>query len=403
MKPLQIFAALATLLICLYAFSWIVSKTTVVKTDSVKSKFERPTTTPAEEEEQKEDPDKDYYKKNPFQPAKGNDLPVAELPEKTYEFGRMGLGKVGEHDFIIKNTGTAPLKIAKGPTQCKCTVAGLKDQEIPPGGEATIHLSWEPKSVGPFAQTATIWTNDPKNPELTIGVEGDMFQEIEIQPMDGWKLGVLTNSNPTPFRGMIQSAVIDNFEITKIETSSDRVTLKETKLTPEELEEDGNSLRCGYRLEGELAGISEPGKVEETITIYTNLEEYPKFELTLSARRAGAMTVIGPQWTSGGPMLNLGKISSAEGKETKLTVMIPPGDEEFKILETISDPGFVQARLKPERTGKELAQERYSLFFKVPPGSPKGIWGPGREGKITLKTNHPQVRDVDITLYVEVE
>lgn len=402
MKPLQLFATLATLLICLSVFSWIISKTAPPRKDLVGSKFNRPDPSLAEEEEE-DDTDKDHYKKNPFPAATGSELPVAELVETTYQFGRMGLGKVGEHNFVLKNTGNAPLKIAKGPTQCKCTVAGLKDQEIPPGGEATIHLAWEPKSPGPFAQTATLWTNDPKNPELTIGVEGDMFQEIEVQPLEGWKLGVLTSSKPTPIRGIIQSAVIENFEITKIETSSDRVTLKETKLTPEELQGEEISLRSGYRLEGELAAISEPGNVEESVTIHTNLEEYPKFVLPLSARRAGALTVIGPQWTAGGPRLDLGKISSEKGKETKLTVMIPPADEEFKILETISNPAFVQATLKPERTGKELAQERYSLFFTVPPGSPKGIWGAGREGKITLKTNHPQVRDIDITLYVEVE
>jgi hypothetical protein len=63
---------------------------------------------------------------------------------------------------VIRNVGQGPLKLAKGPTNCKCTVAGLKDQEIPPGGQASIRLEFTPNDLGPFRQGATIWTNDPE-------------------------------------------------------------------------------------------------------------------------------------------------------------------------------------------------------------------------------------------------
>jgi len=402
-KPLQLVAVLATLLLCLAGVAWV-SKL-IPSPKAAPENFleqDRPAADDDSASPSEKDPDHDHYETNPFTPAGSGDQPRAELVEATFQFGRMGLGQVGKHDFTIRNTGKAPLKIAKGPTQCKCTVSGLKDQEVPPGGEAMIHLAWEPKSIGPFAQTATIWTNDPEHLEMKIGVEGEMFREIDVQPAGGWKLGNLTTSNPTPFTGLIQSPVIKEFGITKIETSSDRVKVESVPLSKEELEASGEFL-SGYLLKGELAGISEPGKVEETITVHTDLKDYPKFELPLTASRIGAITIIGPHWIAGGPRLNLGKVSAKTGKEFKLTVMIPPGKEEFKFLSVNANPGFVQVRLQPEKLGQELARERYSMIVTVPPESPKGVWGLGRAGKLVVKTNHPQVPELDIELYVDVE
>jgi hypothetical protein len=39
--------------------------------------------------------------------------PLAEVPERLYDFGDMTEGKVYVHDFVVKNVGTAPLKITK--------------------------------------------------------------------------------------------------------------------------------------------------------------------------------------------------------------------------------------------------------------------------------------------------
>lgn len=401
-KPLQMLAVLATLILCMAGLAWLARLLPLLESQPKKSQAVAKEGQTEKAPEPK-DADTDHYDKNPFTLTESGDQPQAELVETTFEFGRMGLGKVGKHDFIIKNTGKVPLKVARGPTQCKCTVTGLKDQEVPPGGEAAIHLAWEPKSDGPFAQTATIWTNDPKHPELKIGVEGEMFKEMEVQPAEGWKLDNLTNSKPTPFRGLIQSPVFEKFAITKIETSSDRVKVEAVPLTEEELKGPTYTNLSGYALQGELAGISEPGKIDETVTIHTDLPEYPKFELTLKATRVGAITIIGPHWFAGGPLLDLGQLSAEKGKEVKLTVMIPPGEEEFKFTHVTSDPGFVQVRLQPEKTGKELSRERYTMFVTVPPGSPKGVWGTGREGKLVIKTNYPQVPELDIKLHLDVQ
>jgi len=39
--------------------------------------------------------------------------PLAEVPERLYDFGDMSQGKEYVHNFVVRNIGTAPLEIKK--------------------------------------------------------------------------------------------------------------------------------------------------------------------------------------------------------------------------------------------------------------------------------------------------
>ncbi len=88
--------------------------------------------------------------------------PKARTGERVYEFGSMGVNEEKKHKFHIDNRGQAPLLIAKGPTNCKCTISNISQSTVAPGGSAEIEMSWTPReTTTTFAKTATIWTNDP--------------------------------------------------------------------------------------------------------------------------------------------------------------------------------------------------------------------------------------------------
>jgi hypothetical protein len=390
-KPLQIFIALVTLVVCVSAFAWL--SVWIPRWQAAKAVATTPGQPPASEKE-------DYYKENPFKISEGPQ-PKAVIDEVQYQFGRMALGETGEHDFIVRNEGQAPLKLAKGPSQCKCTLAGLKEQEVPPGGEAAIHLAWTPKDAGAFSQVAVIWTNDPNNPRIAIGAEGKMFERMVMQPAEGWALGHVSSGEEVPLTGRLYSSVIEKFEITDVKVSSDRIQMKATPMV-EALLTDLDA-KSGYTLEGKLLASEKPGSIQETITITTNAPKHEKYELPVTGTRTGAMTVIGPGWYTGGPQLDLGRVSSEKGKEVRLTIMLKPGPEELKLTGVKTDPGFVQVRLKPEQTGKELKRERYTMIVTVPPGSPKGVWSGSRQGKVTLSLNHPQVNELTFQLHLDVQ
>ncbi len=403
MKPLQLFAVLIVFIACLSVISWVMSRAPIAtKTENV---AKTPKTDEAEAEKDPEDAEKkdddSGARENPFQMATGPNMPKIEVVEKEYEFGRMALGSTGQHDFVIKNVGTGPAKLAKGPVQCKCTVAGLKKDELLPGEEAVIHLSWTPKDEGPFAQSATIWSNDPEYREIKFIVSGEMFPEVGINPTNGWSLGPISNSNDVPLNGFIESAVYKEFKITKVDLSSDRVELEAVAMTPQELEERG--MQSGYHLRGRLKGLEKPQKIEEKVTVETDLKNLPRVEFPINGSRTGSITLFGPGWYAGGPLLELGNATSSKGKEIKLTVMVEPAEEEMKLTEVIANPAFLKATLKPEQIGKELPRERYSLFITVPEGSPRGVWTSANPGQLILKTNHPLVQELAIKIHLNLE
>ena len=66
------------------------------------------------------------------------------------------------------------------------------DRTIPPGGEGTITLRIKTYGLpGDIHKTARVFTNDPKNPELTIGLKGKVWDPIHVKPKNAFLTGIL--------------------------------------------------------------------------------------------------------------------------------------------------------------------------------------------------------------------
>jgi hypothetical protein len=93
--------------------------------------------------------------------------PAAVINEPIHKFGAIEVGGRKNHTFTIENKGDAELKLTKGESTCKCTEFRIEESHIPPGSSGTVMLEWKGEGeIGPFRQTATIHTNDPKRPQL---------------------------------------------------------------------------------------------------------------------------------------------------------------------------------------------------------------------------------------------
>lgn len=399
MKVVQWLAVAFTLLIALAAIAYFVPRwdmfavskketndspqVPVTPTETEKPKDQTPA------EEKPEAAEKDFFDQNPFTPAKEGQLPKAVVQNKLHSFGRMALGDTGEHDFVIRNEGTAPLKIAKGPTQCKCTLAGLKQQEIPPGEEATVHLTWTPKEVGPFEQGAVIWTDDPHQPKVEFRVEGLMYPEIVVVPENGWSFGSIAKGGKVQLEGTVYSSMSADFQITSIETSTPDIEITMEPMTPRHLE--SSEAKAGYVLKGTLRGGTKAGEIHETVTLHTNSEKRPKIELFVNAVYSGPMLIVGPDWYAGNHLLRMGPVDAAKGATRKLTLMLEPGDVPFQLVEPKITPSFLKIEVKPEKVGKDQPRERYTLLITVPENARKGAYSGPSAAKIEAKTNHPSV------------
>jgi hypothetical protein len=114
-------------------------------------------------------------------PARAS-APQAQVGETAFDFGKIFEDRVLTHTFVIKNTGSVPLRIEDVDPDCACTVASF-DKIIPPGGQGEITLTIKPYSViHKFTKDTTVRLNDPNLPRLHLTLTGVAQPFIEIQP-----------------------------------------------------------------------------------------------------------------------------------------------------------------------------------------------------------------------------
>jgi len=108
--------------------------------------------------------------------------PRLAVTETVHDFGKVFEDKALAYTFLIKNDGTAPLRVEEVDPDCACTVADY-DRVIPPGGQGKLTLTIKPYSVlRDFIKHTKVRFNDPARPELELTVKGYVQPIIEIQP-----------------------------------------------------------------------------------------------------------------------------------------------------------------------------------------------------------------------------
>lgn len=113
----------------------------------------------------------------PFLP-RNQAQPRIQVPEKYYNFGVVGPQDVVEREFIIRNTGEAPLTISRAYTTCGCTTAEISATVIPPDQVATIKLIFDAGYHDAAGQTVRrgliIENNDPSFSQAEIWIQASV-------------------------------------------------------------------------------------------------------------------------------------------------------------------------------------------------------------------------------------
>lgn len=113
----------------------------------------------------------------PFLP-RSQAQPKIQLPETSHNFGVVGTQDVVEREFIIRNTGDAPLTISRAYTTCGCTTAEISATVIPPGKVATVMLIFDAGYHDSAGQTVRrgliIENNDPQQSQAEIWIQASV-------------------------------------------------------------------------------------------------------------------------------------------------------------------------------------------------------------------------------------
>lgn len=98
------------------------------------------------------------------------DMPKIELSQDFFDFGEMNQKESVNTEFILKNTGDAPLLIRSAKGSCGCTVPEWPKEPVAVGDEAIIKVTFNSgNKKGKQNQTVTLVTNAiPSTKVLTI-------------------------------------------------------------------------------------------------------------------------------------------------------------------------------------------------------------------------------------------
>jgi hypothetical protein len=333
-------------------------------------------------------------------------FPKAVIAERVFAFGRMGTDEQRKHVFRIENKGEAPLVIAKGPTECKCTLSTLANHQVPPGASTEIEVEWTARAPDRlFDKTAIIWTNDPASPEIHLEVAGRVVPPLEVVPR-AWNASTVTNDEDGIARGEVLSETKE-FKIVAIEPADPNIKIKFQPLAPGELKR--RNLPAGYDVTVTVGKNLRLGHFRSRLKIITSLSGKQAVEVELAGQRSGpirflpAVALVGvARWNADKLLLNMGRFDHATGAKTALPALVYSMKDDFHLVGVQTSDKFVKVSVEPmgggEKQGREHDQQQVRFIFEVPPGSPPVNYLTGKPVHVTVTTNHPHLQDLDFDL-----
>ena len=192
---------------------------------------------------------------------------VVDAP--TADAGTVQRGTIITKEFIVKNTGSAMLRVTDVKPGCGCTTAKF-DKAIPPGGQGKIVLTVDTKSFrSAISKTAVVLSNDPNTPELTLKVLANVKGLVKAEPS----------------------------EYLNIHTTKGQRGVGEVRLVSENAAFRPASATATEYLSATLSPDSEPGRwkllvtseatapvglLVGTVTVKTGIPEEPEFRIAVS-------------------------------------------------------------------------------------------------------------------------
>ena len=101
---------------------------------------------------------------------------MIEFNQEVIDYGDVEYASNGEREFIIKNTGDAPLVITKTKGSCGCTVPTKPSEPILPGKTGIMKVKYDTKRANlAFSKTVTVTSNAVNFPSKTVKIKGKVL------------------------------------------------------------------------------------------------------------------------------------------------------------------------------------------------------------------------------------
>ena len=208
--------------------------------------------------------------------TQANTGPKVVFPEQEYNFGKIAEGEQATHIFRVLNGGDEPLEIIKVEPDCGCTAASLSKDKILPKEEGEIKVVFNSSGrPGEFQKNINVTTNDPQNKKTPLVIRGTVTKgpspslSVHNRKIE---FGVINLKAPHPYALSVQNNGDQNLIISAIKNSRGEPLFgKETVVAPQERK----IIPLTYQPQ-------EVGIVNESITLYSNDPQRPRYYVFLS-------------------------------------------------------------------------------------------------------------------------
>jgi hypothetical protein len=320
--------------------------------------------------------------------------PRAVAPETTHDFGMMNPLTTGQHAFIVRNEGAAPLKLRVGPTTCsKCTVSGVAKKELQPGEETTVSMDWNTGRNPEYAHSAILYTNDPQRRMLEFTVRGKVRVIVAAEPQE-IAMPAADPDSPAAAEVFIHSQLWSDLEIVAVTSRLAGFSWRAEHVEPQVVPD--LSAQAVIKLHCEFVNPSE-GRYAETLQVSLRKrgsETIEQVSIPIHGSIKRRLSFYGPSIDSAGT-IDLGNIPEGEAQEVKLLAKVR--DE----LRTLGDvkvevfPDFVTASWIAHPGGQP---GMYQLVLAVPAGIGSCQYKSNPSGRVVIRTSHPRIAEVQLGL-----
>jgi hypothetical protein len=319
--------------------------------------------------------------------------PKAIAAELVHDFGVMDPLTTGRHSFVIRNEGTGPLVLRKGPTTCKCTLSNLSRGEIGPGEEGVVVLDWNSGRDLLYSHEATIYTNDPQMDELHFGVTGKVRQRLGVTPA-AVSFGGIEPNGQGKADIILYSQVWDSFDVVGGECSLDDVTWKVDAVTSRDA--ILGDVLCARKVTLTTGEAMPQGRISGQLRLDIQpLEgERETLELPLDGQILRRLAVYGPSITFDG-VIDVGQVDEGQAKKTRLVLKIRDPQRELRVTGITTQPDFVKATVLPYE-GKSADAGLLQLEVEIPADAPRCSYLGVPLGDLHIEFDHPRIPTLDL-------
>jgi hypothetical protein len=104
--------------------------------------------------------------------TKASGGPMISIDKEDVDYGTIKQGADGNREFVVTNTGDAPLIISNCAGSCGCTVPKCDNAPILPGKTSTVNVHYDTNRVGPFTKSVTVTSNAANAPTKVVNIHG---------------------------------------------------------------------------------------------------------------------------------------------------------------------------------------------------------------------------------------